>query len=70
VVGYVPLLGEIPFVAMNPNLFGGRLSTGEMSEFAVAGSITAVCFFIASNLHTSEDFFRSSLSGEIYTRKV
>jgi inner membrane protein len=50
----VPLL---PGSDRRTNLFGGRLRTGEMGEFVVAGGIAAACFFMAGNLHTSENFF-------------
>lgn len=49
-------------VPLTPNsdrrftLMGGRLRTGEMGEFFVAGGIAVVCFFIASQLHTASDF--------------
>lgn len=46
-----------PFSDRRFNLLGGRLRTGEAGEYLVAGSIGAVCFVLASQLHTVSDFF-------------
>lgn len=46
-----------PFSDRRFNLMGGRLRTGEAGEYMVAGSIAVVCIFVASQMHTTSDFF-------------
>ena len=46
-----------PFSDRRWNFLGGRLRTGESGELMVAGGITVICFFVASQLHTTSDFF-------------
>lgn len=64
----VPLF---PHSDRRTNLFGGRLKTGQPGEYIVAGSIAAVCFFIAGNIHTAGDFFPFFYNwGELYQNGV
>ena len=60
-----------PFSDRRWNFMGGRLRTGESGEFMVAGGIAMVCFFIASQLHTTSDFFPFFYHwGDLYNRGI
>ena len=60
-----------PFSDRRWNFMGGRLKTGESGEFFVAGGIAMVCFFTASQLYTTSDFFPFFYHwGDLYQRGI